>query len=364
MSGCATGCTIRDQHIPDCATDECGGCVPRLAATGLEVCASCESKATIACDELPQLWADLAERPRTAGVSTYGGSSGDPEACPDCDAGLPCPRSHRDTPSPLAQEAIEARSTIRAHLVTWCHVLEQTHRITLPSEARIAATTRQLAKDASTWAAAHRRGAALTYRANPAKARQHVAEAHRQDALAAAARHDRETGLDITRALAEHVRRHLGTLLADEHAAPVVVDDLTSALREARRRANRSRSRTIRIACPCGARPVVPSDVTPGDDPWITCESCGDAGVLSWWLDSAPAAAPMTLSALRGWLLTAHGRDIPIETLRTWSKPRTGEVDPVLPSVGVDDRGRKLYDPPVAAELALARTTRRRAGAA
>ena len=116
-------------------------------------------------------------------------------------------------------------------------------------------------------------------------------------------------------------------------------------------------TRRITVACQCGTR--VP--VCDGGE-MMTCRACGESGVLDWWIKQAPAAeGPMTLTQIRDWLIVTHNRDVPIETLRTWSKRQRSsnpEDGTMLPSVGRDEKGRKLFEPVVAADLVVRRVTR------
>lgn len=328
MTACASGCLSRDRHLDECPDpDTCGGCLPRQADDGYAVCNGCVHRITTALEELPQLWVDLAERVNTGGPTRYGSSNGDPEACPDCDTGRECTRAHRDTPAPLGAAQVTARSTIRAHLVTWCQVLADKRHITLPDETRIAATTRDLAHYESVQAAAHRLGADIYAQPgwdaglrverppDPLASARHRRDAHQHAVAAARARQDRETGLDIVRALAGHVQRHLDGLLTDTTDAPVIVDDLTTALRDARRYANRSRRSAITIPCPeCGARNAAPDVDVMGD---ITCSECGLVADATYWgrLDDND----MTEAQIVEHLATEYRIKVDGATIRQWA---------------------------------------------
>jgi hypothetical protein len=281
------GCYAR--HTAPAAGSDCPGCMPRQAAAGSLACVVCERRARVALTgdpgdgdrrppipSLPDLWVDLAERPRLGGAPL-----GD-------DAGVP-----------LGERAVAARQLIRSALVSWASILRVRHGISLPDEHAIARRTRVAAHTASEAAREAReesfRLAALARASDtasvltggpavdlpagrlepdPAAARKHAADArqHRHDAeaargeaarqatLAAAARDARLVGLDLLQALAEHLDTHLATLLAHEDTAGRVLEQLIGAHRGARAVANPSRDTRQRITCACGAWVTLDAD--------------------------------------------------------------------------------------------------------
>lgn len=373
---CVRGCTVARRHLADCPCADpqhehgtftvpaeqipgygpdwpadvegmevacgCPGCLPKLAAPRLAVCWTCRNRAERDLTELPGLWADLAERPRLSGVSKAPDSEGDSPA------------------DPMTDKRRHARSAIKAMLVTWCITLAEDHSITVPDEAEIARTSRNIAAWYSDQAAQAQQAVRLLEmptvgplvrdpegaQALRVHVKQHAAEA-------AKVRDDRETGRDILTALAAHIGRHLDTLLADLEHADQLCADLANAASEARRCAYPTRGPATRILCTCGQRVTLNSEDPTTD---IACRGCGEHGVLAWWIDTHKTIpdGPQTLVDLKDWLLTAHHLDVPLETLRTWTKRVPPEAEaPMLPSVGRDEKGRRLFDS--LAGLALAR---------
>jgi hypothetical protein len=191
---CDHGCSLRDRHRVECADDQCAGCLSRPALDGLRVCSGCERKAMEGLRGIPELYVDLGDPRRGGGIPRFSkyNSSGPkrPEACPECDNGGSCGRKHREAPPIISDAARDARSAIRAGLVSWCLLLEEERRITLPE--------------------------------------------------------------DDVRAMATHVHRHAQNLLASPEHADQLVHDVTF-WGEARLVAYRVRP-DLTIACECGGR--------------------------------------------------------------------------------------------------------------
>lgn len=58
MTACASGCTPRGEHLPDCTDESCRGCVPSPTAVGV-LCARCWGRLQSAVRTLPTLVAEL-----------------------------------------------------------------------------------------------------------------------------------------------------------------------------------------------------------------------------------------------------------------------------------------------------------------
>lgn len=348
---CGAGCTQPDRHLSDCpcadpqhehgeyladqelgwaTCSDCTGCLPRLAAPGLQVCPGCENDARRALTELPDLWVDLAERPRLAGVSR-------------------APTGEDEPAAPANDDQIAERSVIKSILVTWCKVLEEDHAIGVPDERAIAATTRHLAAWHSDQARQTRDAANLLDMptAGPLYRDAHGASALRREAAtraaaAAAVRDDRETGRDLLRAICEHLARHSGTLLAGPHAAKYTAD-LRDARHDARRRAYAGRPAGIRLPCPeCGHRTRVTREQES-----MSCPACGAfAAITAWSGDTAaPPASPALEEDITAWMLASHRMDVKGPRIRQWAS--RGKLESV-----VRDDGRVGYDALVVCDLA------------
>lgn len=252
---CAAGCTLRGRHLDECTDEQqCAGCLPAMAADGLQVCQRCERRTADSLRFLPELYDDLAEPRRGGGLPkfTKGSSPGPkrPEACAKCDAGTPCGRTHRETAQIIEDAARDARSAIRAGLVTWCLLLEEERSISLPA--------------------------------------------------------------DDVQAMSKHVHRHLIGLLGSEHADQIVHD--VRFWNEAKMIAYRARP-DLTIACECGARVRVDLADTMtcsacgqwGDYQWWASQ-----GVPTE--ESLTATAQDTLD----WLLRTHDLPVTYGTLRVW----------------------------------------------
>ncbi len=109
---CAAGCTLRGRHLDDCGDPEqCRGCLPALAADGLQVCEWHREQVWKALRGLETLWVDV----EASGVlkAPQGGRRGAEPAMP------------------LDVEASDWRWRVRACLVGWCKVLEEDFGVSL-----------------------------------------------------------------------------------------------------------------------------------------------------------------------------------------------------------------------------------------
>ena len=131
----APRCTSRGYHLPDCRDGECGGCQPRLAADGLNLCRSHRDWL----ERDPVQAADLYDELALALSGT--GTSGEKTS------GTP------DRGSTINDRAADARSTIRAVLSSWCRLVAEERGIGLPQDTP-KATGAFLARHAD-WLAAH-----------------------------------------------------------------------------------------------------------------------------------------------------------------------------------------------------------------
>lgn len=242
---CARGCTVRGRHVADPCDESCTGCLPARVADGLAVCTRCERIVRDGLRDVASLYADLGDPRRSAIPGQRRGGGGPPLLISDA--------------------ARAARSAIRAALVSWCLVLEEDYRLTLPA--------------------------------------------------------------DTVRAMAHHVAVQAGRLLDSEHADQLV-HDIEGAVSVAWRLARPGRPR-LRIQCDCGEWVAVAT----GEDEVMTCRGCDAWGVLSWWVEREPGralAGAVTLREAADILLMHHGHDVPLATLRTWTRWRDEDHPPPL----------------------------------
>lgn len=333
------GHTIPGRHINGCPLDDgCDGCLPALAADGIRTCAWHESRVREALRAFPALWVDLGERPRLNGVSRAPDSTEAPSLA-------------------LTDDPLWARSAIRGHLVTWCKILEANYGITLPDETTIANATRKRAAHHSNLAAQARAAAYLlnaptagTLHPDPAAA-EHMRKEHAHHTqVAAAARENRETGQDVIAALADHVRTQLNRLLAHPEHAELITTDLTSALREGRRWANRSRVSGTRLPCPdCGELSYIEVD----ENKDITCRHCNAKGDATYWGKHAPPIPEsLNLADLKDWL-RKQGLHATERQLRGWAD--RGHLRPIPRDNDRDAAGRvldRLFEPMASLRIA------------
>lgn len=262
MTDCARGCTTL-RHRTDCPdTDTCPGCLPRQAAPGLQVCERCETRTLEDLDELVELYDGLLE-PSAGGMTQRVDGSPEP-------------------PEPLSSARRQTRERIRGTMVSWCMILHEDYRLTLPAD-------------------------------------------------------------DVTRML-RHVTNWTARLLGSEHADQLVYD-VTSMAGEARALLNPPRSRGVRVACVGtteeGERCDNRVDVTVTDpDGIVRCRRCGEWGTQEWWVRKAAPDVPdlLTATQARDYLLVHVGVQVSLATLRTWR--HRGE----LHLSGRDQQGRALYD--------------------
>jgi len=245
---------IPGHHLPTCLfpDDECGGCLPHLAADGSAVCGWHIDTVRARLRELPALWEAIAEPTTGRGGRT------------------------EEDDGPTLGAPIETRYYIRSQLVSWLKVLEEAGRMRLPVEADIVAATRALVvrhqSDADVALGAY-------YRAGTSEERRPAlwAEAAAHRAAADAERRSRESGRDVMEVLAERLDRHLLWLLDGEHAQ-IFAEDILDLWARARPLAYRGGRPPITIACSCGARVALDPDAET-----IRCTACGEWGDLAWW---------------------------------------------------------------------------------
>lgn len=305
---CVAWHTVRGQHLERCDDPSCRGCLPAKASRGMHVCTGHELDVRDAVRDLPALWADLGDTRRSPGYSDGAGrGAGDPEACPQCDAGLPCDIPHRTGHEALSPARIAARSAIRATLVAWCRLLDEDLGVRLPAAP----------PDTVRWMAHH-----LAVSLGRVLANAELAERLVADMLGAQADGDGwEPGLMAHRQLIDSRRPPAG----------------------------------VRVQCP-----ACESWVRLSDDDVIRCTGtlddgspCSEWGTIEHWrqLVAGDADHPMTGPELVAWLGKHHRYRCTEETLRQWASrgTRFGK----LTRVGEDDEGRTLYDPVRAAELVM-----------
>lgn len=354
LSLCVVGHAVPGRHVPGCLLEGCDGCMPALAEADLWVCAWHERRARGGLRTLPELWADLADPRR--GIR-QGGARG----------------SDDGSPMLISDAARETRTAIRSLLVWWCEQIADEYGTPPPDEANIAATSRALA-------AAPRRALLaaqdLDELAASLDAQDHFgladlvrtrAELRRGDAArdepaAAAAREDRESGLDVVRALAEHIDRHARRLLASGHAVQLCADILghtaedgsayEGALTRARRLAMPARG-GVQVTCLCGQRLIL--DVDPSDRAdTVTCPGCGEWGTAAWWRHrlAPPIEGPLPAAEIVSWLILEHQILLTEAQIRQWAS--RGLAETKLTRMGRDARNRVLYDRDQVLAFALA----------
>lgn len=113
---CVVGHTIPGRHLDGCPIADCPGCLPAIAADGLQVCAWHERRTRDGLRDLPGLWADLAD-PRRSRTTTNGPTG-------------------RDNGSPMLIDDArrQARSAIRMLLVAWCITLRDDYHLREPAD--------------------------------------------------------------------------------------------------------------------------------------------------------------------------------------------------------------------------------------
>lgn len=312
---------IPGQHLPDCTdSDECGGCLPHLAAEGSAVCGWHIDTVRARLRELPALWEAIAEPTTGRGGAVV-----------------------EDEDGPTLGAPIETRHLIRSQLVSWLKVLEEAGRMRLPVEAEIVAGTRALI-------VSHQSDAELALsawrapRTPPERQPALWVEAIAHQAAADANRRMRETGRDVLEVLAERLDRHLLWLLAGDHAQ-VCAEDILDLWARARPLAYRGGRAPVTIACACGARVALDPDAE-----MIRCAGCGEWGDLAWWRRTVvPVEGPLSLRDLADWMLLRDGSSAPTwDQLRNWTRADRGpRLVPVVEATRDEATGRlkpALYD--------------------
>lgn len=113
---CVVAHPVPGRHADACTAQNCPGCLPALATTGLLVCSWHERRVRGGLRDLPGLWADLGDpRKSTQPGSGRGGDSG-------------------GSPMLISDTRRAARSAIRALLVSWCLVLTDDYALTTPPD--------------------------------------------------------------------------------------------------------------------------------------------------------------------------------------------------------------------------------------
>lgn len=112
---CATACRIPKRHLPDCTDDACRGCLPALAADGMELCRYHCDRIGADALEAAKLDGDLALALTGQGEPGVRGDHG----------GLS-----------LNDQAAEARTMLRAILSGWCRLIAEERGIELPGFRR------------------------------------------------------------------------------------------------------------------------------------------------------------------------------------------------------------------------------------
>jgi hypothetical protein len=332
-----TPCVVRGQHATACVDAECTGCLPTPAAPGSRACGwhhdGTRDMLTGSSRErvVPSL-ADLYEALAEAPVGARG--PGDGEAA-----------------QVIGDERRQARSAIKAMLVSWCLLLAEPAEnggrgLSVPDERVIAARTN--------WAivAACADGAvALQAWRDAAMRGEHPPfdAIRRQRARVARLREQRLSGADVIAALADHIDRHLAWLLASEHAGQLV-HDVASAWRWSWALAGGGR-RLPAIRCSCGGQVPMALAEDAGERAVqvFTCPACGEWGVLDWWrAREGFNEKPMPLVDLVPWLAEHHRVTVTEKQLRNWA-----DRGDITPTAGGGAPGvTRLFDPVAVAMVA------------
>jgi hypothetical protein len=132
---CAAACRMRGRHAPDCAQEACAGCLSRQARDGLRLCHLHTARIAEDAVEAARLHSELLH------VLTGAGHLGE------------LVRSSRDPNLTLNDAAADARTAIRATLVSWCRLISEERGISLPADD-MRAIGAYIARHAE-WLAAH-----------------------------------------------------------------------------------------------------------------------------------------------------------------------------------------------------------------
>lgn len=130
----APHCGIHNRHTDQCDDDACRGCLPRRAADGLLLCDRDTERLADDAWQAAELYDDLL----LAALGTRQGEKTSGSRNPGLDPGA---------------ERMEARSSIRATLVSLCRVVAEERGITLPADS-VQGMARFIGKH-SLWLAAH-----------------------------------------------------------------------------------------------------------------------------------------------------------------------------------------------------------------
>ncbi len=115
---CAAGCTLRGRHLDDCGDPEqCRGCLPALAADGLQVCDRCHTRLRHALATAPSLVMHLREHV-------------EPGATVRDDQ--PHAKGKKAPPAPLNVEALSAADDLHAELASWALLVMEERHVTGP----------------------------------------------------------------------------------------------------------------------------------------------------------------------------------------------------------------------------------------
>ena len=104
---CARGCLIRARHLDGCQDETCAGCMPAMAAPGLDVCERDADNAHAALSgatSLAALWVDVEDGMTLRARQSGAGGSG--------------------RPLPVDLDAAGWRQRVRTCLVGWLLILE------------------------------------------------------------------------------------------------------------------------------------------------------------------------------------------------------------------------------------------------
>jgi hypothetical protein len=322
---------------------ECPGCLPAPAAPGAKVSVWHQDitrdrlKGAVpgpGCDR-PRTVPSLAELYEALGTAPTGGARDGGEA------------------QVIGDERRNARSAIKAMLVSWCLVLAEERHITVPDEARIIAGTWQAVFNADADAAVATDAArAASWARDREAAWTHRRQSGQHHRRAERLREQRATEADVIEALCDHIDRHLAWLLASEHADQLV-NDVAGAWRWAWSLAGGGRN-VPTLLCECGVRVPMPlsEDAGERETQEFVCPGCGSWGVLAWWADRLAASpGPMRLSDLVTWLAHWHGIVVTEKQLRNWA-----DRGDITPAEGGGQHGiTRRFDPVAVALIAAAR---------
>lgn len=131
----APRCRAFGRHLEACATDDCKGCQPRLAADGLRLCEVHVRRLGEHAHQAADVYTELALALLTSGRPDERTSGS------------------KERGAVLNERAVQARTTIRHTLVSWCRLVSEERGITLPNDD-ITSLASYVAKHAQ-WLGAH-----------------------------------------------------------------------------------------------------------------------------------------------------------------------------------------------------------------